>query len=135
MGRPKKVVPADKLLMIQELAARGVSEKSIAAACGVHDNQVFSRIKREQPEVQEALDRGRAVEHDKLVGVLFDAATKDGNIVAAMFLLKSRHGYKEGEAMQGQGGVTVNITLPGAMSPDEYAKRVIDGTDVIKLPK
>lgn len=130
MGRPKKVVPADKLPIIQELAARGVSEKSIAAACGVHDNTVFSRIKREQPEVQEALDRGRAVEHDKLVGVLFDAATKDGNIVAAMFLLKARHGYKEGEQQTQQ--VSVNIALPGAMKPEQYAEKVANGT--VRLP-
>jgi len=131
MGRPKKVIPADKLPIIQELAARGVSERSIAAACGVHDNTVFLRIRREQPEVQAALDRGRAVEHDKLVGVLFDAATKDGNIVAAMFLLKARHGYKEGEQQTQQ--VSVNITLPGAMKPEQYAERVVNGT--VRLPE
>ena len=55
-------------------------------------------------------DRGRATEHDKLVGVLHDLALA-GQYVPAMFLLKARHGYREGE----QVGVNVNIDTGGVL--------------------
>lgn len=80
-----------------------------------------------QPEVQEALDRGRAKEHDKLVAKLHELAM-EGNVTAVIFALKARHAYREGEAPEdGSTNVQVNINLPSAMTPEEY-QRMVDVT-------
>jgi hypothetical protein len=45
---------------------------------------------------------------------------KAGNIVAAMFLLKARHGYREGDQSDSAGRVSVTIALPGAMTLQQF---------------
>ena len=62
----------------------------------------------EDPELAEAFANGSERERQTLHTMLFDAATKGSNIVAAMFLLKSRHGYQEGQ----QEGFCSLATLP-----------------------
>ena len=80
-----------------------------------------------EPEVQEALDRGRAKEHDPLVAKLHELAM-EGNVTAVIFALMARHAYREGEAPEGGStNVQVNINLPSAMTPEEY-QRMVDVT-------
>ena len=86
------------LKVIEELAARGVAEATMAKALRM-GKDAFRAAKRRDPAVQDAIDRGRAVEHDKLVGVLHDLAM-GGQYVPAIFLLKARHGYREGDAFE-----------------------------------
>ena len=74
---------------------------------------------------------GRAVEHDKLVGALFEAATKKGNITAAIFLLKARHGYVEGVPFV-QNSVSINYTIPAAMTPEQYVKAIEAEAQIVK---
>lgn len=125
-GGPFFVVGTRGLAMVEELAARGVSETTIAKALSM-GKDAFRGAKRRDPAVQEALDRGRAIEHDRLVGKLFDTAM-EGNVVAGIFLLKARHGYREGEPVEGgSNNVQVNINLPAALSPEEY-RRAVDVT-------
>jgi len=125
-GRPKKLVHDHQLKIIEKMASKGCSEGTIAKALGM-SHPTFIDRKKDQPEVKEALARGLAIEHDQLVGVLFDSAVNKHNITAAMFLLKTRHGYLEGQPLEGTGTkVNVNITLPGALSPSDYGK-LIDG--------
>ncbi len=122
-GKSELVVGRRGLQIVEELAARGVAEATIAKALRMGKDG-FRGVRRRQPEVQEALDRGRAIEHDRLVGKLFDTAM-EGNVVAGIFLLKARHGYREGEPLEGgTSNVQVNINLPSAMSPDEYRTMV-----------
>jgi len=71
----------------------------------------FRAAKRRDPAVQDAIERGRAVEHDKLVGVLHDLAM-GGQYVPAIFLLKARHGYREGDAFE------ANVNLGPAARDD-----------------
>ncbi|MBC7285693.1 hypothetical protein [Hoeflea sp.] len=108
-GGPAYRVGKRGLKMIEELAARGVAEATMAKALRM-GKDAFRAAKRRDPAVQEAIDRGRAVEHDKLVGILHGLAMA-GQYVPAMFLLKSRHGYREGE----QVGVNVNIDTGGVL--------------------
>lgn len=83
--------------------------------------------RQRQPEVQEALNRGRAKEHDQLVAKLHERAMQ-GNVTAVIFVLKARHAYREGEAPEGGStNVQVNINLPSAMTPEEY-QRMVDVT-------
>lgn len=120
-GAPHYRVGRKGLKIIQDLAARGVAEMTIARALGM-SRDAFRQAKRRDPAVQEALDAGRAVEHDKLVGVLHDAAMA-GHFVPAIFLLKSRFGYREGTAFEVD--VTVNATggvivVPQRKTVEEY---------------
>ena len=108
-GAPHYKVGRKGLKIIQDLAARGVAEMTIARALGM-SRGAFRQAKRRDPAVQDALDAGRAVEHDKLVGVLHDAAMA-GQFVPAIFLLKSRFGYREGTAFE----VEVNVSAPGGV--------------------
>ncbi|KAA0916160.1 hypothetical protein FLO80_10565 [Aquicoccus porphyridii] len=111
------------LKVVEELAARGVAVATIAKALRM-GKDAFRNVRERQPEVQEALDRGRAKEHDALVAKLYETAM-EGNVIAGMFLLKARHSYREGEPLEGGGSaVQVNINLPSAMTPEDYRKMV-----------
>lgn len=122
LGGAKKPLepPKDAAELIEKAASQGCTVAQIAAALTVSP-QTFRRWKDEHPEIKAAFDAGRAAEHDALVGSLFVAATEKGNITAGIFLLKSRHGYIEGVPLV-QNSVSVNFTLPGAMTPEQYVK-------------
>ena len=66
------------------------------------------------------MTQGRESERLALHNVLFRAA-KRGNIVAAMFLLKARHGYREGDQSDTANKVSITFSLPGAMKPEDFS--------------
>ncbi|MDB5851081.1 MAG: hypothetical protein JWP29_4833 [Rhodoferax sp.] len=116
-GRPRKEPPADAAAIITDACAKGASKIGVAMALAV-DVRVLDRWLSEQPSLKDAFDRGRERERGTLHDVLFQCAIgKNGkdSLIAAMFLLKARHGYVEGD--QGDHGNRVNVTfnIPGAM--------------------
>ena len=115
----RKTPPANALEIITESAQNGCTQMQIAKALGV-STVTFNLWKERHPELREALVAGRGVEHDRLVGKLFDLGMK-GNVTACIFLLKSRHGYVEGVPLV-QNSVSVNFTLPGAMTAEQYVR-------------
>ncbi|WP_415393712.1 hypothetical protein [Paracoccus sp. SJTW-4] len=121
-------VGAKGLKIVEELAARGCNITTIARALRMSRDS-FIAVRRRQPEVEEAYIRGLAVEHDALVSNLRTMAD-DGNLVANIFLLKSRHAYREGEPMEvnlnvSTGGVLV---VPERLSVEDYlAQKRSDG--------
>lgn len=122
MGRRKKTLPTNGLQTIRDLAERGVKETDIAKALGM-SFPTWQRIKEENEEARETLEEARQIEENKLFGVLYEKAMK-GDSTAAMFLLKTRHGYREGAELVNANQVNVKITLPGSLNPDEYLKEV-----------
>ncbi len=106
--------------MVEELAARGCHVTTIAAALGMSRDGWMSCRKR-QPEVEEAYQRGVARECDALVGNLRVLADK-GNIVANLFLLKTKHGFREGDNPQVQVNVDNSgvLLVPNKMSMQEF---------------
>ncbi|MEL6644917.1 MAG: hypothetical protein AAFO57_04050 [Pseudomonadota bacterium] len=69
--------------------------------------------------MREALDRGRAKEHDKLVAKLHELAMEE-NVTAVIFALKARHAYRECETPEGGSAkVQVYINLPSAMISED----------------
>jgi hypothetical protein len=122
MGRRKKTLPANGIAIIRELASRGVKETDIAKALGISYN-VWNRIKHTDERAKNAVEEARQVEHDELFGILYEKALK-GDSVPAMFLLKTRHGYKEGAEATTNNAVAVQITLPGSMKPEDYLKAI-----------
>lgn len=127
IGRPRKVPPPDAAQRIQAAAAEGLTIPGVAMTLGVNVD-VLRRWMGECPEFKEAFAFGRETERRTLHNVLYRAATEGtgkDSLIAAMFLLKARHGYKEGEQTDGQNSrVQIEIKLPGALAPAQYAEVV-----------
>lgn len=104
---------------IRLLAADGHSIKGIASRFGT-TFETFTRWLDEDNTLREAFEVGRENERHALHNMLYRQALEKNNIVAAMFLLKARHGYREGD--QGDTGNKVSIVfqLPGAMQMQEF---------------
>jgi hypothetical protein len=109
---------------IRQLASTGHSVIGIARGLNV-SHVVFNRWLDSYPELAEAMTEGRESERLELHDVLFRAAKK-GNIIAAIFLLKARHGYREGDQSDTANKVSINFTLPGAMTPEQFNGQVIE---------
>lgn len=130
MPRPRKNLPRNGTEIIRELASRGVKETDIAKALGMSFD-TWRRIRDNNPEARAVYEEAKAVELDKLVGRLYAVAMdpKDPkSSSAAMFLLKARHGYRDYGPAEGESGPLVHITLPAAMSPQDYEKVVHNGS-------
>ncbi|MGY0559734.1 hypothetical protein ACW7G2_03290 [Luteimonas sp. A277] len=126
MGRPKKQPPPNAAERIRELAAEGHTKRGIAIMLGTHF-EAFNRWLHENPDLQEAFNAGREKEHHALFNSLFVQATKKGHVTAAIFLLKARHGYREGDQSDTANKVQINFQLPGAM-PMEQFKGALEAT-------
>ena len=125
--------PPNAARRIAALAATGHSVVGIARGLNT-SNDTFRRWIDENPALAEALLQGRESERFALHNVLFRAA-KRGNIVAAMFLLKARHGYREGDQADIANKVSITFTLPAAMKPEEYKVIEHEATaDTIPVP-
>ena len=122
---PKKTIPPGGYKLIRELTANGAREVDIARALRMN-LRTWMRLKEEDEKALAAWEAGRAVEHEALRGALFEKATK-GNIPAAIFLLKARHGYRERDEL-GAGGerVTVEFKLPAPLNPEQYVTMLAD---------
>lgn len=112
---------ADK---IKHWASEAASVKAIARRLGVSLETLNTWMDR-YPKLREAMDEGREEEHQ----MLFQALVKqlDKSPTPAIFLLKARHGYREGDQTETANRVSINFTLPGAMPLEHFKKgRVID---------
>jgi hypothetical protein len=122
MSRVKKLLPKGGLEKIRDLASRGHTEKDVARALGMSAS-TWTRLKNETPEAQDALDQGRSVEHLKLYGKLMEKAM-NGDIIAILFALKTRHGYRELVDVSQVNAVQIVFQIPAALDPAEYAKLI-----------
>ena len=121
-GRPRKEPPADAAEVIRQSTATGASKKGVAMALGTND-VTLTRWLDENPALHDAFTEGREKERQILHNVLYTAATTQsdkGGLIAAMFLLKARHGYQEGQQEGQANRVSVTFNIPGAMPLDKY---------------
>lgn len=123
IGRPPKPIPANAAEVVKAMAAEGFSLVSIAGRFRIGKDLLRQWFERE-PALQEAFDAGREVERHALHNMLYKEAMEKGNATAAMFLLKSRHGYREGAEIEQPNRVSITFNLPGAMTMDEFTKGV-----------
>jgi len=126
-GRPPIAVPQDAAKRISNLAADGFSVRGVARGMDV-SYETLQRWLNESPALKEAFEAGRETERQILHNVLYRQATEKSNIVAAMFLLKARHGYREGDQGETANRVSINFTLPGAMRPEQFTIENHDST-------
>lgn len=122
-GAPKWITPAG-LELIEQWAANGATLKGIAAKLRM-DRGTLVECRKRQPEIDERLAIGGGVHETELVDILTEKA-RGGETVAALFLLKARHGWREGDARDGGAGgqVNVQIILPDSLSPEQYNARL-----------
>jgi hypothetical protein len=123
-GAAKWVVTDTGIKMVEDLTARGVTLTNIARVLGM-DTATLRLVRQRQPAVEEAYQRGLAREEEALVGNLRRLAN-EGNVVANIFLLKSRHQYREGEPLE----VNLNVQTAGVLvvpereSVQDYIERL-----------
>ncbi|MDO8908998.1 MAG: hypothetical protein Q7W55_10945 [Pseudohongiella sp.] len=121
IGRPIKRPPANAVDVVRDLAGEGHALIGIARVLGTSAD-TLRRWFDEDEELKAALDEGREKERYSLHNVLYKAATEQSNTTAAMFLLKSRHGYREGDSSETANRVSINFTLPGAMPLNDFVQ-------------
>lgn len=123
-GRPRGRPPHDAAARIEKLASEGWAIAGIAKTLGM-DATTLTRRMADHPELRAALDSGRETERRALHNALY-AAAMNGQIAAAMFLLKARHGYREGDQSDTANRVSIEFRLPGALPTSQYATVVND---------
>lgn len=119
-GFPPMQPPPNAAVRIAALAAAGHNVVGIARAMNVSEG-TLRRWMEESPSVADAFVQGKDAERHMLHSGLVKSA-KRGNIVAAMFLLKSRHGYREGDQSDAANKVSITFALPGAVKPEDFFK-------------
>lgn len=133
MAYPSKKPPRNAAERILELAQAGYSIVGIARNLGVSD-KTFSKWLKEYPKLKIAMDEGREIEHNALYNALFVQATQKNNSAAAMFLLKTRHGYREGDQKDLANTISIEFKLPGAIPADKYRVIEHEQTGIKQLP-
>lgn len=118
-GRKPLAPPANAASQIMALASDGFSVIGVAHGLGV-GKDTLARWLDEDPALQEAFDQGREQERRSLHNQLYRLAMEEKHASAAMFLLKARHGYREGDQSDQANRVSVNIALPGAMTLQQF---------------
>ncbi len=116
-GRALKVPPADAGQRIERMASNAFSQLMIARGLGTSPGLLRQWLK-ENPALQEAYDMGIAHVEYTCVNGLYELVKK-GNLVAIIFMLKGRFGWREGEKPLG-GMTQVVVNLPGALPLDKY---------------
>jgi hypothetical protein len=134
-GQPRKNPPADAALHIRAFSGDGFSIVGIAEKFGI-ERKTLERWLADFPELKEAFDRGREKERHTLHNGLYRIATQTDDLkaasIAAMFLLKSRHGYREGDPGDQANRVSVTFNLPGALTLEQFAEAK-NATPVIEI--
>ena len=121
----KKVQPhPEDLDQIERLAAAGHGHLSLCKHLGIN-GQTWRRWRREFPEVVEAYERGLGAEEAEIVSDLKRIMKEKDNPVPGLFILKCRHGWQENAPAQSDNRVQISVSLPGALTPEQYKPEVL----------
>lgn len=112
--------PAKAAEQIQTLASTGFSIVGIAMHFSVSE-ETLARWFKDYPSLNQAFKAGREQERHALHNALYRKAVEKADTVAAIFLLKARHGYREGDQSDSANKVAITFNLPGAMTAEQYA--------------
>lgn len=129
VGRRALALPPNGLEIIRDLASKGMTNEGISYALGLaRDGLTKLKTRDKTGEIERALFEGKQREHDSLYSALFRKATsgegKD-SVIAAIFLLKTRHQYVEPREPFPVGpSVNIEIKVPGALRPEDYARLI-----------
>lgn len=120
-SRPIQIQPAG-IEAIRALAARGVSERTIASQLGITRKQLASALERDT-SVTAAYEAGRAELEQIAVGNLIKLAVEEKSVAANIFLLKNIAGWSDTGIVGSKASATnVQIVLNAPLSREEYLK-------------
>ena len=114
---PEIALTPEGLRAVERMAAAGCGQRAIATRLGIGE-RTLKRLIEKQDAVRDAWTAGLGAEEAHLVGNLRQLADR-GNIVANLFLLKTRHGYRENDVVPTHQSNIV-LTLPLAMSHEQW---------------
>lgn len=119
----RKKPKANTAQVVEELASQGHSILNISRALGI-SKELFYVWREQYPDIETALQHGKEKERHDLHNALYQSAMK-GNVTSAIFLLKARHGYREGDQSDLANKVAITFNLPAAsQNVDDYMKNV-----------
>lgn len=118
---------------VEVMATGGMSLTSMAKHLRI-DSATFKKIRKEQPEVEEAIERGYSEMEDNLVAAAYRRAMDDSRKDATtntIFLLRSRRGYQGDKTpahltVINNDNRTQKIGLPSASDMDTYLRKVAE---------
>ena len=125
-------VTAAGLALIESTAREGGSQALIAGRLGIALStlkQVMSRCE----DVRVAFERGKAEDEYVLTSAL-RASAAAGYAPAAMFLLKTQHGYREKDDAPTASANIQIVQLPAPMSVEQYAQSLAQRDAAAALP-
>lgn len=126
MGRPRKQPPVDAAKKIEDFAAQGRGIVAVAVMLGT-SRETLRRWMADDPALVEAFERGKEHERHELHSIMMrDARDGEKPNINAMFLLKTRHGYREGDPGEQPNRINITFNLPGALSREDFLKTVVD---------
>lgn len=124
MGRPFTMFPKGARKHLEAMASHGLlSETRAADSLGMPLEQ-FQEVIKEHKDSRLIWEAALAIERDLLVEVLYEKATKEGDIKAAQHLLATRHGISEKQPLGGNNGVQITFQLPSAMDAGSYLNAI-----------
>lgn len=90
---PPKLINLD-MKLIETLAGKGLTERQIGQYCGYCQNH-WNTLRRKNPDINAAIDRGRAKMIVKVADALIDNAIEEKNVTAQIFFLKAQAGWSD----------------------------------------
>lgn len=124
----------DALLLVEEMAANGRTQKTIAAAFGLTLSMIDKQFRGNAGDnpLRLAWEFGNARDEQDYIDVaryhVLDSGDKKPDTLMFMWLTKNRHGWKDKQEDNTAKGPAIQINLPGPMKADEYYKMLgLDG--------
>lgn len=94
IGRPPFEITEEVIKKIEGLASRGLSCDQIAWTLGINPTTLYDK-KNRYPQIDEAIEKGRASGIAAVANAHFIAATVGNNTAAQQFYLRTKGGFHE----------------------------------------
>ncbi len=94
MSRETRMLDPKEIAQVEVLAGYGLKVEQIASVLGM-SKATFDRRQADQPELREALSKGRARGSAAVLQALYKMATSGKHVAATIFWVKVREGWKE----------------------------------------
>ena len=117
--------------VVERMLANGCSRETVAATLGTSTSTLAAAAERDEA-LSAAMQRGDGALETELVGHLL-AHARDGNVTAAIFLLKAKRGMRDtgDDPRKPTERPNITINLPAAATPEAYRQMI----DVSPKPK
>lgn len=105
---PPKLINLD-MKLVETLAGKGLTERQIGQYCGYSSATHWAKMRRENPDINAAIDRGRAKMIVKVADALIDNAIEEKNVTAQIFFLKAQAGWSDKVEIKAEVNQNVSI--------------------------